>query len=71
MLGRLAGGEGAEWIQVAQDRDWGWDLVITIMNPWVLVPQRYFLNLFCNGSYCISFVTETNYCNTSDQVLNM
>jgi hypothetical protein len=37
ILGRLA---GRNWIQLAQDRDWWQALVNTVMNFWVLVPQR-------------------------------
>jgi hypothetical protein len=28
-----------EWIQLAQDRDWWWALVNTVMNLRVVVPQ--------------------------------
>jgi hypothetical protein len=31
-------GGGVEWIHLAQDRDCWWDLVIAVMNLWVLAP---------------------------------
>jgi hypothetical protein len=37
-LGEI-GWEGVEWIHLAQDRDWWWVLVNTVMNPWVLALQ--------------------------------
>jgi hypothetical protein len=33
------GGGGAEWIDLAQDRDHWQALVNAVMNLWVLVPQ--------------------------------
>jgi hypothetical protein len=37
ILGRLAGGGGVEWIHLAEDRDWWWAVVNTVMNLWVIV----------------------------------
>jgi len=39
ILGRLAGGLGVEWIQLAQDRGRWRALVNTVMNLRVLAPQ--------------------------------
>jgi hypothetical protein len=33
------GGGGAEWMQLALDRDWYWGLVNTVMNLKVLAPH--------------------------------
>jgi hypothetical protein len=33
------GWRGVEWIQLTQDRDWGWALVNAVMNFWIPVPQ--------------------------------
>jgi hypothetical protein len=40
ILGRLAVGD-VEWIHLAQDRDWWWAVVNTVMNLCVLAPRRY------------------------------
>jgi hypothetical protein len=34
-----SGGGGAEWIRLAQDRDWWWTVVNTAMNLRVLAPE--------------------------------
>jgi hypothetical protein len=36
---REIGWGSVEWIQLAQDRDWWWALVNTVMNLRVLVPR--------------------------------
>jgi hypothetical protein len=39
------GWDGAEWIHLAQDRDWWWALVETVMNPRVLAPRSLLFKL--------------------------
>jgi hypothetical protein len=43
-LGRLAGGVGVEWIQLAQVRGWWQALVYTVMPLWVLAPCSYLVS---------------------------
>jgi hypothetical protein len=38
-LGEIVLGS-VDWIQLAQDRDWWWALVDTVMKVWVLAPQN-------------------------------
>jgi hypothetical protein len=37
---REIGWGSVDWIQLAQDRDWWWALVNTVMNLRVLAPRR-------------------------------
>jgi hypothetical protein len=39
ILGKLAEGEGVEWIQLAQESDWWQAAVNAVMNLQVLVPR--------------------------------
>jgi hypothetical protein len=44
---REIGWGSVDWIQLAQDRDWWWALVNTVMNLWVLMPLSYLVLQIC------------------------
>jgi hypothetical protein len=50
ILGRLAEGEGVEWIQLAQDRDRWPALVNTVMNLWLSFQALILRSLFMKNT---------------------
>jgi hypothetical protein len=55
-LGRLAGGGGVDWIQLAQDRGRWRALVNTAMNLRVLAPRSYLYQVSANVNLSIKTI---------------
>jgi hypothetical protein len=65
---RETGWVSVEWIQLAQDRDWWWVLVNTVMNLQVLAPRRelvsFITKLLCAISFIVSRTKTYTQCGT-------